>query len=533
MLVSIPLIGDCAAGRRIALVIGNGAYKNAPLRNPANDDSDISRALKRLGFQVTVLRDAGQRKMEDSIRAFGKEFSVGGVGLFYYAGHGMQVEGRNYLIPVDARIESPSDVKYESIDDGRVLGKMEDAGNDMNIVILDACRDNPFSRSLRSTQKGLARMDAPKGSYVAYATAPGSVAADGSGRNGTYTNSLLRHIELPGLTLESVMKRVRKDVINETGSKQVPWASTSLVGEFYFNSASTKPKRGLAVQKHEPLQKSTQTLNAEEEMWKIVQSSSSIEDFNLCLDEYPNSRFRGAARLKIQQLKRKQNAQNMIVATGPAVTNKTMTTAIRPENKNKAMTAAIKQEVTGNKLAAIDRPKVPNKNNSMGQIKKKARYKLSLYPVKIFSNRGGQTSMYEEATIQGIELMCEVDDKLDLITTYKYVKGLTNTAKLMSDLLGSEQIGVWEQRSLLSKSEPNWDQISMTNSKIGADLAVLVYLSAGTAIDVNVYLYDFKTKKVYSSLGRANNDVSVHNNIGEFTSNLLEEFYSDQSIIQQ
>ena len=241
-LLGLPVEIFAASNLRTALVIGNSAYRNAPLRNPANDALDISRALKRLRFQVTLLRNADQRKMKSAIRKFGKQLTKGGVGLFYYAGHGMQVDGRNYLIPVDARIESPSDVEYEAVDAGRVLGKMEDAGNDMNIVILDACRDNPFSRSWRSGRKGLARMDAPKGSYIAYATAPGSVAADGSGRNGTYTKSLLRHMEVPGLTLEGVMKRVRKEVIDTTGSRQVPWASTSLVGDFYFN-----PGRGLSV----------------------------------------------------------------------------------------------------------------------------------------------------------------------------------------------------------------------------------------------------------------------------------------------
>lgn len=233
---------------RLALVIGNSAYPNAPLKNPANDATDISRALKRLNFKVTMLRDTSQRSMEESIRKFGKRLMEGGVGLFYYAGHGMQVDGRNYLIPVDARIEDPSDVKYEALDAGRVLGKMEVAGNDMNIVILDACRDNPFSRGWRSTQKGLARMEAPKGSYIAYATAPGSVAADGSGRNGTFTKSLLRHIEVPGLTLESVMKRVRKDVIQETGSKQIPWDSSSITGEFYFD-----PSRSISIVSKDPL----------------------------------------------------------------------------------------------------------------------------------------------------------------------------------------------------------------------------------------------------------------------------------------
>ena len=156
---------------RYALVIGNGAYPLSPLRNPTNDSSDIARLLKTLDFVVVHRQNVGLREMETAARNFGQMLKAGGTGVFYYAGHGMQVEGRNYLIPVDARIESESDVRFEALDVGRVLGKMEDAGNDLNIVILDACRDNPFARGFRSGQSGLARMDAPRGTLIAYATA--------------------------------------------------------------------------------------------------------------------------------------------------------------------------------------------------------------------------------------------------------------------------------------------------------------------------------------------------------------------------
>jgi len=158
----------------------------------------------------------------------------GCIGLFYFAGHGIQVKGINYLIPVDAEIETESDVEYEAVDAGRILGKMEDAGNDLNIVIVDACRDNPFARSFRSSSRGLARMDAPKGSIIVYATAPGKVAADGEGRNGIYTKHLLKHMKISGLTVEQVLKSTRIEVMNETGDKQVPWESSSLRGNFYF-----------------------------------------------------------------------------------------------------------------------------------------------------------------------------------------------------------------------------------------------------------------------------------------------------------
>jgi len=244
VLIFLPDISLSAKSQKTALVIGNGAYSSSPLRNPVNDASDIASALKKLGFKVILKTNANQRTMKKSIRTFGKELRNGGVGLFYYAGHAVQVRGTNYLIPIGAKIESESEVEYEAIDAGRVLGKMEDAGNGLNIIILDACRDNPFARSFRTSEKGLARMDTPTGSILAYATAPGSIAADGSGRNGLYTSKLLKHMATPGLEIEKVFKKVRIDVLRSSNKKQVPWESSSLIGEFYFN-----PKRGIAVVK--------------------------------------------------------------------------------------------------------------------------------------------------------------------------------------------------------------------------------------------------------------------------------------------
>jgi len=223
-----------ASGGRYALVIGNSAYSSQPLKNPANDARDVARALTALGFDVQLKTDAKLRDIEDAIRDFGLKLKRGGVGLFYYAGHGVQVQGVNYLVPIGARLSSESDVKYECVDAGRVLGKMEDAGNELNLVILDACRNNPFSRSFRSAEPGLARMDAPTGSLVAYATAPNSVASDGGGKNGLFTKYLLQNIGTPGITIEEMFKRVRIGVMNETGKKQVPWESSSIAGYFYL-----------------------------------------------------------------------------------------------------------------------------------------------------------------------------------------------------------------------------------------------------------------------------------------------------------
>ncbi len=241
-LCGLSLPPALAANQKVALVIGNGNYSAAPLQNPVNDATDMASALKNLGFDVTLKTDAGQRTMEKAIRRFGKQLRSGGVGLFYYAGHGLQVHSSNYLIPIGAEIESEGDVRYEAVDAGLVLAKMEDAGNGLNIVILDACRNNPFARSFRSAERGLAKMDAPTGSILAYATAPGSVAADGAGRNGLYTAMLLKHMDAPGLEIGRLFREVRKDVVQASSNKQTPWESSSLMGDFYFHAG-----RGIVV----------------------------------------------------------------------------------------------------------------------------------------------------------------------------------------------------------------------------------------------------------------------------------------------
>jgi len=267
--------GILSQENRFALVVGNAAYKSSPLRNPVNDAFDMARTLRTLGFEVIHEENANQRTMENAISRFGRQLrKQGGVGLFYFAGHGIQVNGRNYLIPIDAEIETESDVRFEAVDAGRVLGKMEDAGNDLNIVILDACRDNPFARSFRTSSKGLARMDAPKGSLIAYATAPGSVAADGEGRNGIYTKYLLKHMATLGSKVEEVLKQVRVDVINETNEKQIPWEASSLTGEFYF-----APKRGIAVVKRPPVepQHPKRDEGLEEERQQLARERQELE----------------------------------------------------------------------------------------------------------------------------------------------------------------------------------------------------------------------------------------------------------------
>ena len=211
---------------RTALVIGNGAYAAGRLDNPANDAADMARALRGLGFDVIEKTDVDRRGLLDALRTFKRRLQRrGGAALFFYAGHGVQLNGRNYLIPIGADINAEADVEFEAVDANRVLGYMDEADTRLNVVILDACRDNPYARSFRSAQRGLAAMQMPLGelgSLLAYSTAPGDVAADGAGRNSPFTKHLLAVIDTPGLRLYDVFQRVRIAVYDETGRGSCP-----------------------------------------------------------------------------------------------------------------------------------------------------------------------------------------------------------------------------------------------------------------------------------------------------------------------
>lgn len=222
---------------RVALIFGNSNYTSAPLRNPVNDANAIAKKLKQLGFEIILYTDGTQVEMKKAIRSFGEKLAATkGVGLFFYAGHGMQVNGDNYLIPIDAKIEKEQDVELEGVNLKRLLGEMDYAGNSMNIIVLDACRNNPFARSFRSGgSSGLASTNAPFGTFIAYATAPGSVAADGTGNNGLYTQEFLKALDKKGQTIENVFKEVRRNVYKISDGKQVPWDNSSIWNDFYFN----------------------------------------------------------------------------------------------------------------------------------------------------------------------------------------------------------------------------------------------------------------------------------------------------------
>jgi hypothetical protein len=236
---TVPRIDASYTEKRLALVIGNSDYIfGNTLSNPVNDAIAIRQSLAEVGFKVLYYVNADQKTMKRAMDEFGEQLKNFTVGLFYYAGHGIQVKGNNYLIPVDAALKVEQDVDYDCIDAGRLLGKMEAAGTTTNIVILDACRNNPFERqwSGRASGQGngLAFMNAPSGSIIAYATSPGKTASDGSGKNGLYTSAILEYIKVPGLSIEEFFKNVRTSVERNSNRTQTPWESTSLKGNFYF-----------------------------------------------------------------------------------------------------------------------------------------------------------------------------------------------------------------------------------------------------------------------------------------------------------
>jgi hypothetical protein len=233
--------------KRTALVIGNAAYKTLPaLKNSVNDAIDMADKLSALGFDVIKVTDATQQSMESAVREFGTKLAGSDVGLFYYSGHGVQSGGANYLVPVDADVKTEMDLKYKSVQADFVLDYMSNSGSKLNIVILDACRDNPFS-GFRTATRGLAVISAPRGTLVVYSTSPGTVAEDGVGRNGTFTAALLKHIATQGLDMKQVFDNVGKEVQGTTGGKQVPWVLSSYFGTFQFAPASSSAVAGTMI----------------------------------------------------------------------------------------------------------------------------------------------------------------------------------------------------------------------------------------------------------------------------------------------
>jgi hypothetical protein len=312
-LVSPPAQAD----KRLALVIGNGAYQNTtPLVSPKNDAGDMAAALARLGFEVVDGNDLDKRSMERTMRQFTQKLARADVALFYFAGHAVQSGGQNYLLPTDARLRSEGDIDFEALPLSLVLRQMEREAK-TSIVLLDACRDNPLARSLARSMgtrssligQGLAEVRAGVGTLVGFSTQPGNIALEADGRNSPYATALLKHMEAPGKDVGGVLVAVRNDVLTATAGKQVPWEFTALTDAVYLRPASAPPALP-AVAMPAPAAPADLPPDYDKEMeiafWNAVKGSKSPAVLGTYLDRFPRGTFANLARVMIEQLKTAQ-----------------------------------------------------------------------------------------------------------------------------------------------------------------------------------------------------------------------------------
>jgi len=295
---------------RLALIIGNATYKSSPLSNPVNDARLMDKVLKEAGFTTIKAENASIRDMRRLVRDFGDKLKAsGGVGLFYYAGHGVQVKGENFLVSTDSDIRNEDEVADDSVNVSVILDKMQSAGNRINLIILDACRDNPFANKSRSAAAGLATINAPSGSLVAYATAPGSVASDGKGQNGLYTEYLAKAIQQPGLAVEEVFKQVRTAVRVGSNNRQTPWENTALEGQFYFKAAVPQVVAAPApVARPLPEPAAARSaapdpLTLDMAFWESVKTSQRGGELQAYLTQFPSGVFAVLARMRMDEIK--------------------------------------------------------------------------------------------------------------------------------------------------------------------------------------------------------------------------------------
>jgi uncharacterized caspase-like protein len=301
-----------AAAKRVALVIGNGAYQNtAPLPNPATDGREVAAALRRLGFDVIEGTDQDKAGMQTLLRRFSAELPGADASLFFYAGHGLQVERRNWMVPVDAALESEIDLPFEGVAVDTVLDLMEET-TPLRLVFLDACRDNPLARRLARSApsrslgvgRGLARMNNRIGTLIAFATEPDQVAFDGDGNHSPFTDALLDHLETPGIEVRQMLSRVRATVIASTDGQQLPLDTSALVEDFYFvpPEAAPAPEAPVVAAPAAATGQDTEHL-----FWSSIQASSDPNDFRAYLERYPDGAFAPLARNRLNTLSREES----------------------------------------------------------------------------------------------------------------------------------------------------------------------------------------------------------------------------------
>ena len=340
LLLLAMLSAPSLAAPRVALVIGNASYAHAPaLANPLNDAADIGAALERLGFSVTRLENVGDAEMRRGLKKFGRAASASEVAVVFYAGHGIEVDGRNFLVPVDARLASDQDVEYEAVPLELAQRAVERASG-LRLVILDACRENPFAKSMqragatRSIGRGLARVEPSGETLVAYAAKEGTVASDGEGRNSPFSEALLRYVEEPGLEVMFMFRKVRDAVVTETGGQQTPFVYGSLSSKGVYLAvgpvtAPASPQRPSTADESD-----SSRVVAERELlfWESVKDSEHPADIELYLDRYPSGTYKELARNRLERLQdRPQDTETPTAKDAAASTPNESSVAARLE----------------------------------------------------------------------------------------------------------------------------------------------------------------------------------------------------------
>ncbi len=333
--------GSGSTAPRIALVIGNAGYRGSPLLNPVNDASAIAKNLSELGFKCHLLLDAKLEDMSAAVQRYGEQLGrQKAVGLFYYAGHGAQLAWRNYLVPVDANIHELEDLPRQTLELNTLLQALTKAANPMNVIILDACRDNPFGAGVPVEQKGLSQFDAPNGSLLSYATAPGNTASDGSGTNGLFTENLLREMRVSGARLEDVFKRVRLKVRLQSKGQQIPWESTSLEDDFYFVRT---PEELAKISEDQKAAQFAQELG----VWSASKDATTPAPFSDYLAQYPNGKFSQLAQVQLDRLLKKQGEKKVeLVSSLSNPFTKGTTSAVGRYTKGDRFTFEVRDALT-------------------------------------------------------------------------------------------------------------------------------------------------------------------------------------------
>jgi uncharacterized caspase-like protein len=316
--------------QRIALVIGNAKYETSPLTNPTNDSSDVASKLRGYGFDVVYRENLKIRQIGSMLKEFKAKLIPGSTALVFYAGHGLQVRGENYFPVVDADIQSEEDIQNQSIGLKQLMDILEEAKTRTNIVLLDACRNNPFERKTRSLSRGLATVNAPSGTMIAYSTRPGSVAEDGAGRNGLYTEQLLKVMD-SRKPIEQVLKQLVSSVKAASKGRQEPWSEGSLEGDFCFGGCQDDNAE-------------KNILTADIALWESIIGSTSVADYEKYLFSYPSGTFASLAKKTLENLK--------AVASRP--------NTYQNQDSSSAVNAALQKQAEENRkqeLARIEREK--------------------------------------------------------------------------------------------------------------------------------------------------------------------------------